>query len=36
MTKYACQSNISLTKLHDGLCDIYEQQQKSEGNRISK
>jgi len=36
MTKYACQSNIRLTKLHDGPCDFYEQQQQLEGNRIYK
>ncbi len=36
MTKYACQSNIRLIKLHDGPCDFHEQQQKSEGNRIYK
>ncbi len=33
MSKYACQSNIRLTKLHDGPCDFHEQQQQSEGNR---
>jgi hypothetical protein len=32
MNKYACQTNILLTKLHDGPCDLHEQQQKSEGN----
>jgi hypothetical protein len=35
MNKYACQSNIHLTKLHDGPCDYLEQQQQLEGNRIS-
>ena len=32
MYKYACQSNIRLTKLHDGSCDFHEQRQQSEGN----
>jgi len=36
MNKYACQSNIHLTKLHDGSCDFYEQEQQSKGNRIYK
>jgi len=36
MTKYACQSNIRLTKLHDGPCDFHEQHQQLEGNRIYK
>ncbi|CAF4879182.1 unnamed protein product [Rotaria sp. Silwood1] len=27
MYKYACQSNINLTKLHDGICTLDEQQQ---------
>ena len=36
MNKYACQSNILLTKLHDGPCDFLEQQQQLEGNRIYK
>jgi len=31
MNKYACQLNIRLTKLHDGPCDVHEQQQKMEG-----
>ncbi|CAF3381609.1 unnamed protein product [Rotaria socialis] len=30
MNKYACQSNIHLTKLHDGSCDFHEQRQQSE------
>jgi coxsackievirus/adenovirus receptor len=34
MNKYACQSNIRLTKLHDGSCDFHEQQQQLEGNRL--
>jgi hypothetical protein len=34
MNKYACQSNINLTKLHDGPCDFLEQQRQFEGNRI--
>lgn len=31
MTKYACQTQISLTKLHDGPCDYHEQHQQWEG-----
>jgi hypothetical protein len=34
MNKYACQSNIHLTKFHDGPCDFHEKQQQFEGNRI--
>ncbi|CAF4244959.1 unnamed protein product [Rotaria sp. Silwood2] len=30
MNKYACQSNIHLTKLYDGPCDFSEQHQQSE------
>ncbi|CAF4806849.1 unnamed protein product [Rotaria sp. Silwood1] len=30
MNKYACQSNIHLTKLYDGPCDVSEQHQQSE------
>ncbi|CAF3750071.1 unnamed protein product [Adineta steineri] len=30
MNKYACQSNIPITKLHDGPCDSREQQQQFE------
>ncbi|CAF4139116.1 unnamed protein product [Rotaria magnacalcarata] len=30
MNKYACQSNIHLTKLHDGSCDFHEQRQQHE------
>lgn len=36
MNKYACQSNIPLTKLHDGPCDIHEQRQQIEGNGIDQ
>jgi len=32
MHKYACQSNINLTKLHDGICYPHEQQKLREGN----
>ncbi len=32
MQKYACQSNINLTKLHDGICSPSEQQKLREGN----
>jgi len=31
MHKYACQSNINLTKLHDGICYLHEQHQLREG-----
>ena len=32
MQKYACQSNVNLTKLHDGTCSPEEQQRLREGN----
>jgi len=32
MHKYACQSNINLTKLHDGICSLHEQQRLREGD----
>jgi hypothetical protein len=32
MYKYACQSNLNLTKLHDGICSRHEQQRLREGN----
>jgi len=31
MHKYSCQSNINLTKLHDGICYRHEQNQLREG-----
>jgi hypothetical protein len=31
MQKYACQSNINLTKLHDRTCYLHEQQHLREG-----
>jgi hypothetical protein len=31
MYKYACQSNINLTKLHDGICNRHEQHELREG-----
>ncbi len=34
MNKYACQSNINLTKLHDGMCTIHEQHRLRESEGI--
>lgn len=31
MQKYACQSNINLTKLHDGTCTSHEQEKLRDG-----
>lgn len=34
MKKYGCQTQIYLTKLHDGSCDYHEQQQQLEGKGL--
>lgn len=36
MNKYACQSNINLTKLHNGICYPHEQKQLREGKYLYK
>ena len=36
MNKYACQSQISLTKLHDGPSDYHEQHQQWQGKKNIK